>query len=105
VPLAEVPPLVLSEALRDLDMVTAVAHVSEMGSATAEVLQRRGELVRSLAAALGLARVTVEERAVLVGGSLASYRVSLATGAIYLSSGQISGPSIIRQIGALQQAA
>jgi hypothetical protein len=86
--LAEVPPLVLSEALRDLDMVTAVAHVSEEGGATAEVLQRRGELVRSLTAALGLARVTVEERAVLVAGSLASYRVSLATGAIYLSSGQ-----------------
>lgn len=146
VPLTEVPALVLSEALRELDMVTAVAHVSEEGGATAEVLQRRGELVRSLAAALGLPRVTVEERSVLVGGSLASYRVSLATGAIYLSSGQylcivpaakerkaiylpfaeggepitseivskvlllsndrqISDPTILSQIGALQQAA
>lgn len=88
VPLAEVPPLVLSEALRDLDMVTAVAHASEEGGASQEVLQRRGELVRSLASALGLTRVSVEERAVLVGGDLASYRVSLATGAIYLANGQ-----------------
>lgn len=88
VPMAEVPALVLSATLRDLDMVTAVIHVSEEGGATGEVPQRRGDLVRSLAAALGLARVTVEERAVLVGGNLASYRVSLATGTIYLSSGQ-----------------
>ncbi len=86
--LADVPPLVLSEALRDLDMVTAVAHASEEGGTSHEVLQRRGELVRTLAAATGLRTVTVEGRAVLVQGSRASYRVSLATGAVYLSSGQ-----------------
>lgn len=88
IPLTDIPPLVLSEALRDLDMVTAVAYVGEEGTASREVLQRRGELVQRLADAAGLRGVRVEERAVLVQGALAGYRVNLATGATFLTNGQ-----------------
>ena len=82
------PPLVFSEVLRDLDMVTVIAHQSEESGTSKEVLQQRGDLVRATAAALGLAQVRVEEPLVHVRGSLTSYRIHLATGAIYLESGQ-----------------
>ena len=147
VPLEAVPPLIFSEVLRDLDLVTVIAHQSEERGTSQEVLRQRGDLVRALSAALGLdARVRVEEPVVHVRGQRSSYRVQLATGACYLSSGQylcivpsrkqqqavylpfaeggeslsseivskvlllandqtISDPTILSQIGPLQQAA
>jgi hypothetical protein len=86
--LADVPPLIFSEVLRDLDLVTVIAHQSDELGASKEVLQRRGELVRAMAVALGLAQVRVEEPLVFVRGARAGYRVHLATAAIYLDSGQ-----------------
>jgi hypothetical protein len=88
IPLGEIPPLVFSEVLRDLDLVTVVAHQSDEEGSSREVIQRRADLVRAIVDAAGLAAVRVEEPSVFVRGSLASYRVSLTTGAIYLESGQ-----------------
>lgn len=87
--LEQIPPLIFSEVLRDLDLVTVIAHQSAERGTSQEVLRQRGELVRALSAALGLdVRVKVEEPLVLVHGQRASYRVHLATAACYLSSGQ-----------------
>lgn len=87
--LEDVPPLIFSEVLRDLDLVTVIAHQSAERGTSQEVLRQRGDLVRALSAALGLdARIKVEEPLVLVHGQRASYRVHLATGACYLGSGQ-----------------
>jgi hypothetical protein len=89
VALEDVPPLIFSEVLRDLDLVTVIAHQSEERGTSQEVLRQRGDLVRALSAALGLdARVKVEEPVVHVYGKRSSYRVQLATAACYLSSGQ-----------------
>jgi hypothetical protein len=88
IPLADVPPLVFSEVLRDLDMVTVIAHESEERGTSKEVLCQRGDLLRATVAALGLSQVQVDEPFVHVRGSLGSYRMHLATGAIYLASGQ-----------------
>ncbi|MDQ5851503.1 MAG: DUF4132 domain-containing protein, partial [Chloroflexota bacterium] len=85
--LADVPPRVLSEVLRDIDLVTVVAHQSDEHGSSREVLHRRGDLVRATAAALGLAQVEVEEPYVRVHGNLASYRIHLATAAIHIESG------------------
>jgi hypothetical protein len=52
------------------------------------VLCQRGDLLRATVAALGLSQVQVDEPFVHVRGSLGSYRMHLATGAIYLASGQ-----------------
>ncbi len=86
--LATIPPLVFSEIMRDLDMVTVIAHQSEEYGTSKEVLQQRADLVRATVAALGLRQVEVEVPHVLVHGSLTSYRIHLATGAIYLANGQ-----------------
>ncbi|HEY3228048.1 MAG TPA: hypothetical protein VGJ87_02440 [Roseiflexaceae bacterium] len=88
VPLAQIPSLVFSEVLRDLDTVTVIAHQSDEDGTSQEVLRQRGDLVRATAAALGLGQVHVDEPSVFVRGMLASYRIHLATGAIYLESGQ-----------------
>lgn len=88
VALADIPPLAFSEVLRDLDTVTVIAHQSEERGTSKEVLSQRGDLVRATAAALGLAQVRVEEPHVHVRGALTGYRIHLATGAIYLKSGQ-----------------
>jgi hypothetical protein len=87
-PLAQIPPLIFSEVLRDLDMVTVIAHQSDEHGTSQEVLRQRGELVRATAAALGLTQVSVDEPHVFVHGRRAEYRIHLATGAIYLGSGQ-----------------
>ncbi|HEY1013606.1 MAG TPA: DUF4132 domain-containing protein [Herpetosiphonaceae bacterium] len=88
VPLDKIPPLALSEVLRDLDMVTVIAHQSDEHGTSREVLTQRADLVRALINALGLRQARVEEPYVHVEGSLTSYRIHLATAAIYLSSGQ-----------------
>jgi hypothetical protein len=87
-PLAQIRPLIFSEVLRDLDTVTVIAHQSDEHGTSQEVLRQRGELVRATAAALGLAQVHVDEPYVFVHGMRAEYRIHLATGAIYLESGQ-----------------
>src|SRR5581483_1509652 len=89
IPLANIPAPILSEVLRDLDQVTAIAHQSDEQGTSQEVLRQRGDLVRALTNALGLAaRVEVGEPFVYVRGERAGYRVHLATGAIYMSNGQ-----------------
>jgi hypothetical protein len=87
-PLAQIPPLIFSEVLRDLDTVTVIAHQSDEHGTSQEVLRQRGDLVRATAAALGLAQVRIDEPHVFVRGMRAEYRIHLATGAIYLESGQ-----------------
>ena len=78
----------MSEVLRDLDLVTAVAHASDDDGTSKEVLRRRGDLVRSTCGAIGLPNIRVDELYVHVQGSLTSYKIHLATGAIYMANGQ-----------------
>ncbi|HEU4324562.1 MAG TPA: DUF4132 domain-containing protein [Roseiflexaceae bacterium] len=89
VPLDQVPPVVFSEVMRDLDLVTVIAHQSDEQGASQEVVRQRGDLVRTLVGVLGMTtRVRVEEPFVTVAGSLSGYRIHLATGACYLENGQ-----------------
>ena len=78
VPLADVPPVVYSEACRDADLVAAVAGFEPW--ATPEAVARRRDLVRAVAEAMRLANVTLEDDAVAVRGRLARYRVRLRDG-------------------------
>lgn len=104
--LAEVPPLVLSEVLRDVDLFVGVASVGndptwadggpdgrfreywtsysfgELG-ATA---QTRRELLTQLVPRLAIAdRATVEDRFLVVRGDLRTYRIHLGSGNILMS--------------------
>lgn len=86
--LADVPPLVFSETMRDLDLVSVVAHRGDELGTSREVIRGRANLVRATVSAMGLAQVAVEEPYAHVQGQLTSYRIHLATGAVYLANGQ-----------------
>jgi hypothetical protein len=96
IPLEEVPPLLFSEVMRDMDLVVSVAHdTGETGNrsaaappaASAEVIARRADLVRSLADDLRLKQVVVDEPYVHIGGKLADYRVHLGSATIHIEPG------------------
>ncbi|MHB1132336.1 MAG: DUF4132 domain-containing protein [Chloroflexota bacterium] len=102
-PLAEVPPRIFSEVMRDVDLVVSVAQsmgvtvaeaVAGVGLGcrlpalpSAEVVERRGDLVRELAADLGFKNVSVEGQFARVRGRLATYRVHLASATIHIEPG------------------
>ncbi|NUP53614.1 MAG: DUF4132 domain-containing protein, partial [Catenulispora sp.] len=85
VALADVPPLVLSEAMRDVDLIVSVAAVGTAdrpySTATAAA---RGDLLTALADDLGLTGVTVEGSFARVQGKRAAYRVHLGSGSIHI---------------------
>ena len=88
VPLAAVPPTVLSEAMRDVNLVVSVAALgaADRPSSTATVAAR-GALLAALAEDLGLASVTVDGTFARVRGTRAEYRVHLGSGSIHIEPG------------------
>ena len=90
VPLPEVPPLVFSEAMRDVDLAVSVAqlHEAEQGAVwSSESYQRRAELVTALAGDLGLNNVRCEGHFAYVTGKRANYRVHLGAGVVHIEPG------------------
>ncbi|MFI1995177.1 DUF4132 domain-containing protein [Actinoplanes sp. NPDC020271] len=84
-PLADVPPAVFSEVMRDLDLAVSVAGTEPWGSpAQAE---SRAQVLAALISDLGLARVTVDGSSAVVRGSRATYRVHLTSGSIHVEPG------------------
>ena len=87
VPLADVPPRVFSEVMRDADLVVSVAQRDGAVRLSPEGYQRRGELVQTLLAELGLPNVTVDGHFARIQGRRADYRVHLGSGAIHIEPG------------------
>lgn len=88
IPLAEVPPLIFSEAMRDADLAVSVAQLHDQDShGSTESYARRAELVTALVADLGLKGVRCEGHFAHVTGQRASYRVHLGSAAIHIEPG------------------
>ncbi|WP_144127571.1 DUF4132 domain-containing protein [Catellatospora sichuanensis] len=87
VPLADVPPIVFSEVMRDLDLVVSVAGTDPARLDSPARAQSRAEVLTALIEDLGLRRVTVEGTAAVVRGSRAVYRVHLTSGSIHVEPG------------------
>ena len=88
VPLAEVPPVVFSETLRDADLLVSRATAGELGFTSEETRRLRSSLVRYLARALDLTNVYVGDKDlhVIVEGARALYRVHLGSGSVLLEN-------------------
>jgi len=88
VPLAEVPPVVFSEALRDADLLVARAAAGELGFTSEETRRLRATLARYLARALNLTTIYVgsDDLHVIVEGRRATYRVHLGSGSVLLEN-------------------
>ncbi|MDQ2903986.1 MAG: DUF4132 domain-containing protein [Chloroflexota bacterium] len=89
IPLAEVPPLNFSEAMRDADLVVSVARTQQADrpSYSNETYTARAGLLTALLADLNLTGVTLEGHFAYVQGKLARYRVHLGTAGIYIDPG------------------
>jgi Family of unknown function (DUF5724)/Domain of unknown function (DUF4132) len=83
-PLQDIPPVIFSEAMRDLDLVVSVAHrggIDPEGSAS--TVEVRSALVREVCSALALANVRVQSSHAVVVGTLGEYSVHLGSGVVH----------------------
>ncbi|HEX6104624.1 MAG TPA: DUF5724 domain-containing protein [Gemmatimonadales bacterium] len=87
-PLAEIPPRVFSETMRDLDLVVSVAHRGGVDpEATASTVEMRSALVRETCQLLGLDNVRILNHHALVQGDLGQYSVHLGSAGVMLLPG------------------
>jgi hypothetical protein len=87
-PLAEVPPRLFSEVMRDLDLVVSVAHAGGVDpEASASTVEMRESLVQETAQLLQLKNVRLKSTHVLIDGELANYTVHLGSGVVHTLPG------------------
>jgi len=83
-----IPPLLFSEAMRDLDLVVSVAHRGGVDpEATASTVEMRAALVKETAELLGLDNVELKPTHVIVRGKLGTYSVHLGSAGVSLMPG------------------
>jgi hypothetical protein len=86
--LREVPPRVLSESLRDLDLVVSVAHRAGVDpEASRSTIEMRAALVRETAALLKLGNVEIDGVRARVNGGYAQYAVHLGSASVQVMPG------------------
>lgn len=85
-PLGQVDPVLFSETLRDADLLVSMAAAGELGFTSRQTIAIRAAMLRQLARLLKLWNVLVPETGshALVEGALATYRVHLGSGTIFL---------------------
>lgn len=82
--LADVPPRVFSETMRDLDLVVSVAHASGVDPQSSESsIEMRRRLVDETCRLLALDNVEVDGHHARVKGSLGTYSVHLGSGIVH----------------------
>lgn len=82
--LADVPPRVFSETMRDLDLVVSVAHASGVDPQASESsIEMRRRLVDETCRLLALDNVEVDGHHARVKGSLGTYSVHLGSGIVH----------------------
>ena len=87
--LGEVPATIFSEVMRDLDLFVSVGHtVGDAGAPSAELMVQRFELFRGLVGKLKLRGVSLDGHFARIEGKLATYRVHLASGAVFMGEGR-----------------
>ncbi len=84
IPLIDIPPIIFSEAIRDMDLVVSVAYAGDGGwEGTTSTIESRTALVRETCTLLHLGNVHIENNFAFVEGMLASYKVHLGSGSIH----------------------
>lgn len=81
--LSEVPPIVFSEVMRDVDLVVSVAHRGEVDPEASEsTVQMRATLIRETCQLLGLKNVKFKPVHVVIDGYYGEYSLHLGSGGI-----------------------
>ncbi len=88
VPLAEVPPRVFSEVMRDVDLVVSVAHAGGVDpEASASTVEMRAALLRETLALLNVTNCRIQGNRVFIEGQLGRYSVHLGSGVVHRQPG------------------
>lgn len=88
IPIADVPPRLFSEVMRDLDLVVSVAHMGGVDpEASASSMEMRAVLVQETAKLLGLGNIRTDGPRALIDGKLGAYNVHLGSGMIHRQPG------------------
>lgn len=88
-PMTEIPPVIFSEVMRDMDLVVSVAHVGGVDpEASHSTMEMRGVLARESARLFKLDNIEVKERHIIIKGKLAEY--SLHLGSANVSKGGLA---------------
>ncbi|MBK8915108.1 MAG: DUF4132 domain-containing protein [Phycisphaerales bacterium] len=86
--LADVPPRLLSETLRDVDLIVSVAHRGGVDpEASASTVELRSSLLRETIRLLKLGNVKISEPHVHISGSRAEYSVHLGSATTHMLPG------------------
>ena len=87
-PLTDVPPRVLRETMRDLDLVVSVAHSGGVDRETTESsVDMRRRLVEETADLLALGNVELTGHHARIRRTLCTYSVQLGSGQVHRSPG------------------
>jgi hypothetical protein len=88
IPLADVPPRLFSEVMRDLDLVVSVAHAGGVDpEASASTVEMRESLLRETCDLLKMKNVRFKAAHALITGKLADYSVHLGSGTVHKMPG------------------
>ncbi len=87
-PLADVPPRIFSEVMRDLDLVVSVAHSGGVDpEATASTIEMRAALIGETCILLDLANVELRSAHALIAGTFGNYTVHLGSAVVHRQPG------------------
>lgn len=83
IPLTEIPPVIFSEIMRDIDLVVSVAHVGGVDpEASHSTMEMRAALAKASAQLFKLSNITVKERHIFIKGTLGEYTIHLGSGLV-----------------------
>ncbi|WP_322906934.1 DUF4132 domain-containing protein [Paenibacillus campi] len=84
IPLEQVPPIVFSEVMRDLDLVVSVAHVGGVDpEASLTTVELRRVIVEETIRLMKLDNVTLDRNHAIIQGQLGEYSVHLGSANVY----------------------
>ncbi len=85
IPIGEVPDIVYSEALRDVDLAVSVAHAGSVDpEASHSSIEMRKVIAECNIELFGLKNVTIEGSHAFIKGSLGEYTVHLGSGVVHM---------------------
>lgn len=86
--LEDVPPMLFSEVMRDMDLVVSVAHRGGVDpEASASTVEMRSDLMRETLAVLNIENVRIENNHALINGKFGKYSVHLGSAVTHLMPG------------------
>ncbi|MDR1797747.1 MAG: DUF4132 domain-containing protein [Clostridiales Family XIII bacterium] len=85
VPLEQIPPVVFSEAMRDVDLVVSVAHAGDVDpEASLSTIEMRAVIATECIRLLGVENARVDGRFIRIDGALGEYALHLGSGGVQM---------------------